>query len=124
MEKDHNTTYHRKFLVQYHIIFVCKYRKKLMIKCGNLIKRYLIEYAKTTNVIVDIAEVDKDHIHILLILKTLDSNIEKWIIGFKQYSTYQIYNNTKPEVIKYLRNTFGTVTSFGQKVHLLVVLAM
>jgi putative transposase len=69
MEKDYNTTYHRKFLVQYHIIFVCKYRKKLMIKCGNLIKRYLIEYAKTTNVIVDIAEVDKDHIHILLKLK-------------------------------------------------------
>ena len=84
MAKEYRTTKHRKFLVQYHVILVCKYRKALMPKCGNLIKSYLRIYAEKMDVEVEIAEVDTDHIHILLCLKSLNFNIEKWIIGYKK----------------------------------------
>ena len=30
---------HSKFTLKYHIIFVCKYRKKLLIKYGEVINR-------------------------------------------------------------------------------------
>jgi len=58
-----------------------------MFKFGRLIKSYLEIYSTQTNVDVEIAESDKDHFHILLCLNSLDFNIEKWIIGFKKYTT-------------------------------------
>ena len=86
MVKEYRTRKHRKFLVQYHVILVCKYRKHVLVKLGNIVKLYLEIYAAQTNIEVEIAEVDKDHIHILLCLNSLDFNIEKWIIGFKKYT--------------------------------------
>ena len=66
MAKDYRTTKHRKFLVQYHIILVCKYRKQLMPKCSRWVKNYLEIYADRTKVEVEVAEVDQDHLHMLL----------------------------------------------------------
>ena len=40
MVKEYRTTKHRKFLVQYHVILVCKYRKHLLVKLGNVVKSY------------------------------------------------------------------------------------
>ena len=45
MAKDYRTTKHRKFLIQFHIVLVVKYRKQLMFKFGRLIKSYLEIYS-------------------------------------------------------------------------------
>jgi putative transposase len=112
MAKDYRTTKHRKFLVHFHIILVVKYRKQLMFKFGRLIKSYLEIYAAKTNVDVEIAESDKDHLHMLICLNSLDFNIEKWIIGFKQYTTNQLYYHTNPEVVEFLESHFWNKNTF------------
>ncbi len=35
---DDDTKNHAKFLILYHLIFVCKYRKKLLIRYGDFVK--------------------------------------------------------------------------------------
>jgi putative transposase len=56
---------HNKYLLQYHLIFVCKYRKKLLINqyIANDIKRLSREICSNHNVSIKYMEVDKDHIH-------------------------------------------------------------
>ena len=75
-------------------------------KCGRLIKVYLENYAIKTNVEVEIAEADKDHIYILLCINSLNFNMEKWIIGFKKYTTNQLYHHSHPMVVSYLKKSF------------------
>lgn len=41
--KNYKSKNHSKFILTYHIIFVCKYRKKLLIKYGEDIKQMMIE---------------------------------------------------------------------------------
>ena len=112
MAKNYRTTKHRKFLVQFHVVLVVKYRKQLMFKFGRIIKSYLEIYSTQTNLDVEIAESDKDHLHILLCLNSLDFNIEKWIIGFKRYTTNQLYYHTNPEVVNYLKRHFWYKNTF------------
>ena len=57
---------HCKYLLTYHIIFVCKYRKKLLIKHGNAIKQILYDISKKYDFTIIEMEADKDHIHIML----------------------------------------------------------
>ena len=37
---------HSKFLLTYHIIFICKYRKKLLIKYGKIIEQIMYDISK------------------------------------------------------------------------------
>lgn len=59
---------HKKYLLQYHLIFVRKYRKKLL--CGNNIvtdiKKLSLDIATKHNVNIHYMEVDKDHIHYMI----------------------------------------------------------
>lgn len=57
---------HSKFLLRYHIIFVCKYRKKLMIQYGEFVKMNMLEISQKYNFRILEIEVDKDHIHLLV----------------------------------------------------------
>jgi putative transposase len=98
--------------VQYHIILVCKYRHKLLGKLGELIKSFLVVFANQTNVDVEVAEVDTDHIHILLNLNSLDFNVEKWIIQFKKYTTFQLYHRSSQSTVSYLRKFFWYKNTF------------
>ena len=43
---DYTTKNHSKYLIMVHLIFVCKYRKKLLVKYGNEIKQILNDIAK------------------------------------------------------------------------------
>jgi REP-associated tyrosine transposase len=38
---DDQSKHHARFLILYHLIFVCKYRKKLLISYGNEVKQLL-----------------------------------------------------------------------------------
>ena len=45
---------HSKFTLKYHIIFVCKYRKKLLIKYGEEIKQIIKDISYKYNLFPDI----------------------------------------------------------------------
>lgn len=57
-----------KYLLQYHIIFVCKYRKKLLIskQISDDIKQFSYEICQRHKVIIRYMETDKDHIHYMI----------------------------------------------------------
>ena len=57
-----------KYLLQYHIIFVCKYRKKLLIskQISDDIKQFSYEICQRPKVIIRYMEMDKDHIHYMI----------------------------------------------------------
>ena len=55
-----------KFLLRYHIIFVCKYRKQLLIKLGDEIKNIMYDIAERYDFKILEMEVDKDHIHFMI----------------------------------------------------------
>ncbi len=66
MNADDKTLNHSKFLLRYHIIFVIKYRKKLLKKYGNEIKQFVFEIAKESDFDIQEMEVDKDHLHLMM----------------------------------------------------------
>lgn len=57
-----------KYLLQYHIIFVCKYRKKLLVleRISDDIKQLSYEICQKHHVVIKYMETDKDHIHYLI----------------------------------------------------------
>ena len=57
---------HSKFILRYHIIFVCKYRKKLMIEYGEYVKNTMIDISKKYDFNIIEIEVDKEHIHLMI----------------------------------------------------------
>ena len=67
IEKEYVSKNHSKFLLKYHIIFVCKYRQKILI--GNIatcVKNILIDIANKSDFRIEVVETDKDHVHLLV----------------------------------------------------------
>ena len=67
IEKEYLSKNHSKFLLKYHIIFVCKYRQKILI--GNIatcVKNILIDIANKSDFRIEVIETDKDHVHLLV----------------------------------------------------------
>ena len=81
---------HSKFTLKYHIIFVCKYRKKLLIKYGEEIKQIIKDISYKYDFDILEIEVDKDHIHILVDSEPTRS-ISKVINLMKSYTTFHIW---------------------------------
>lgn len=82
---------HNKYLLQYNLIFVCKYRKKLL-SSPNIIadvKRLSLESCQKHNVTIHYMEVDKDHIH-YMIETTPNINLSNLVRTMKSYITYHI----------------------------------
>jgi len=63
-----NSKNRHKYLLQYHLIFVCKYRKKLLsdINIANDIKQLSYEICQKHNTIIKHMESDCDHIHFMI----------------------------------------------------------
>ena len=59
---------HNKYLLQYHLIFVCKYRKKLLVSqnIADDIKQLSYEICNKHNVTIKKMETDKDRIHYMI----------------------------------------------------------
>lgn len=57
---------HSKHLLMCHLIFVCKYRKKLLSKVGFDIKKEVENIANQYGWVIVEQEIDNDHIHILI----------------------------------------------------------
>ena len=55
-----------RFLIQYHFIFVCKYRRKVLTSLRSEVLSCMKEIARRYNFIIHTQEVDQDHIHLLI----------------------------------------------------------
>lgn len=100
----------RKYLLQYHLIFVCKYRKKLLFKeISDDIKQFSYDICQRHGVIIHKMETDKDHIHYMIETDTIIS-ISKIVNLMKSYTTYHIWKHHKDYLSKHLwkENTFWT----------------
>ena len=87
---DYVSKSHSKYLLMAHLIFVCKYRKELLIKYGDEIKSIFYDIAEEKGFFIIEMEADKNHIHILVQYNPMQSILEivRWI---KQISTYRIW---------------------------------
>src|SRR5665647_852547 len=64
MEYEHQN--HSKFLLMYHVIFVCKYRKKILEPIKEELKEVIHSIENDSDFEVLEMETDKDHIHLLI----------------------------------------------------------
>lgn len=98
-----------KYLLQYHIIFVCKYRKKLLVskQISDDIKQFSYEICQRYNVIIRHMETDKDHIHYMIETEPTMS-VSKIVNLMKSYTTYHIWERYST----YLRKHFWKEHTF------------
>ncbi|WP_045113119.1 IS200/IS605 family transposase [Microscilla marina] len=80
------------------LIFVCKYRKHLLIKVGGYIKSVFHSIALKYKLEIVEMEVDKDHIH-LLIRHSPTKSILEIVRLFKQISTFGIWRSDHSDLL-------------------------
>lgn len=67
MKKEYHHASHSKYLLHYHFVFCCKYRKKLLKGAVETeIKQLFYDIAEKSKFSIDTMEVDLDHIHVLV----------------------------------------------------------
>lgn len=107
--KNYKSRNHSKFILTYHIIFVCKYRKKLLIRYGEDIKQTMYNISKRYDFTIKEMEVDKEHIHMMVesIPKISPLQIVRVL---KQQSTIQMWRKYSKKLKKHYwsENTFWT----------------
>ena len=106
---DYVSRNHSKHLLLVHLIFSCKYRKKLLIKYGNEIKKMLCDVGEEYDLNIIEMEVDKVHIHMLVQYQPTKSILEI-VRLFKQISTYRIWRQN--ENCKYLKKQLWKENTF------------
>lgn len=109
MLMDYISRNHSKHLLMVHLIFSCKYRKKLLIKYGSEIKKIFYDVSEEKDLNIIEMEVDKDHIHILVRYQPTRSILEI-VRLFKQISTYRIWRQNDND--KYLKKQFWNEKTF------------
>lgn len=99
---DYYSKNHSKCLLMVHLIFVCKYRKKLLIEYGEQIQNIFREIAGEKYFEIIAMEIDKDHIHLLARYPPTKSILDI-VRLLKQVSTYRIWrqNNNRVLLSKY-----------------------
>lgn len=81
---------HSKHLLICHLIFVCKYRKKLLLKVGDDIKTEIESISNRYGWQIIEQEIDQDHIHVLIRYSPKWSILEI-VRLLKQLTTYRIW---------------------------------
>ena len=97
---DYTSENHSKHLLMCHLIFVCKYRKKLLVRLGEYIKQETQRIAKHYDWQIIEQEIDNDHIHILIRYSP------KWSILqivrlLKKQTTYRIWQQHQDYLSKH-----------------------
>ena len=109
LNNNYKSKNHSKFILTYHIIFVCKYRKKLLINYGEDVKQIMYDISKRYDFDIKEMEVDKDHIHMMIssVPKISPLQIVRML---KQQSTIQMWRRYASELKKqyWKENTFWT----------------
>ena len=100
---------HSKYLLQYHLILVCKYRKKLFknVNISNLIKQLSYEICNKHCIKIKYMETDKDHIHYMIETEPTMS-VSRIVNLMKSYTTHHIWERYP----NYLRKHFWKEHTF------------
>jgi len=104
-----NSKNRHKFLLQFHLIFICKYRKKLFLHndLSEDIKKLSHEICNKHNVKIKYLETEKDHIHYMIELEP-NLSMSKVVNLIKSYTTYHIWKKYS----KYLSKHFWKEKTF------------
>ena len=107
--KNYKSKNHSKFILTYHIIFTCKYRKKLLIKYGEDVKQIMYDISKRYDFDIKEMEVDKDHIHMMISSVPKISPLQI-VRVLKQQSSIQMWRryDSEPKKQYWKENTFWT----------------
>ena len=109
LNNNYKSKNHSKFILTYHIIFTCKYSKKLLIKYGEDVKQIMYDISKRYDFDIKEMEVDKDHIHMMISSVPKISPLQI-VRVLKQQSTIQMWRRYASELKKqyWKENTFWT----------------
>ena len=94
---DDQSKSHARLLILYHLIFVCTYRKKLLIHFGNETKGIFAGIAANSDFSMETLEVDQDHIHFLVQSEPRISPLAI-VRKLKQESTVQLWKMHEKEL--------------------------
>ena len=65
--KEYISKNHSKFLIKYHIIFVCKYRQQLLVGAVEYdMKKIMRHISEMSDFDIEVMETDKDHLHMMV----------------------------------------------------------
>ena len=93
---------HSKFLLMYHIIFVCRYRKKLLQPIDQELKDLIYLISESSDFEIVEMETDKDHIHLLVKSKPKIS-VLSIVRKLKQLTTYRLWKTQKQYLKQFYR---------------------
>lgn len=96
---DYRSKNHSKFLLIYHIIFVIKYRKKLLSIYGDDVKQIFKKISENYNFSILEIESDKDHIHLLIESEPKNSILEI-VRTLKSISTIELWKKFSEDLRK------------------------
>ena len=110
IQKEYISKDHSKFLIKYHMIPVCKYRKKLLIGAVEYdMKQIMQKISNFSDFDIEVMETDKDHIHMMICSEPKLSPLQI-VRRLKQMSTTAIWKKHENYLrhIFYRENTFWT----------------
>ena len=65
--KEYISKNHSKFLIKYHIILACKYRKQLLVGAVEYdMKKIMRHISEMSDFDIEVMETDKDHLHMMV----------------------------------------------------------
>jgi putative transposase len=100
---EYGTRNHSKFLLMYHVIFVCKYRKQILNPISEELKQIIYNISKESDFKILEMETDKDHIH-FLIKSEPKVSVLAIVRRLKQESTIRLWKTQKEYLRKYFWN--------------------
>lgn len=107
-EKEYHHVSHSKYLLKVHLVFACKYRKKLLQgEINESMKQILQEIADQSDFDIIVMETDADHIHIMLDYPPTLS-VRQMVNRLKSVSTVHIWQKYE----KFLLKHFWKVRTF------------
>ena len=105
-----------KYYLKVHLVFVCKYRKELLVNndIDLKVKEIFKDIESKSNFQIDIMETDKDHIH-LLVSYPLKVSISSIVRKLKQESTISLWKHNPLYLSKHFWNehTFWSDSYFA-----------
>ncbi len=109
VELDNNN--HSVFLMYYHLVFVVKYRRKVIDeKISNRLKEIFEYIAPNYNIVLQEWNHDKDHVHILFKAQP-NSELSKFINAYKSASS-RLIKKEHPKIRKSLWKEYFWARSF------------
>lgn len=104
--KEYISKNYYKILIKYHIIFVCKYRKQLLVgEIEHDMKKIMRHISEISDFDIEVMETDKDHLHMMVRSEPKLSIVRR----LKQMSTSAV----RKKYGDFLRHNFYKEHTFG-----------